>query len=275
MSDIKYLIDKYNFRFKKYYGQNFIADQNILNNIVSSSLVDDETLVIEIGVGAGALTSKIAEKAKQVLGYEIDNNLEPILSETLKNYNNIEIIYDDFLKRDISKDVIKYEYQKLYVIANLPYYITTPILSKIIEEKVNVEKTVVMVQKEVGDRINAKPNSKEYNSLTIFLNYYFNIKKLFNVSRNVFVPKPNVDSVVIELSRKQRNEDVLDETIFFKLVRDSFRYKRKTLRNNLKEYNLDVIEKALLQYNLNLTVRAEQLSLKQFADISNAIKLSK
>lgn len=263
------LIKDYN--FKKKFGQNFLKDENILKNIVEKSEVDKDTLVIEIGIGAAYLTYYLAEKAKYVLGYEIDESLKDIITKQLENKDNTEIIYNDFLKSNPVEDIKKYDYKKLYVVANLPYYITTPIITKLINDKLPVEKIVVMVQKEVGDRFNAKPNSKEYNSLTIFLNYYFEIKKLMDVSRNCFIPKPNVDSAIIEFKRtnkyKAKNED-----LFFKLVRDSFKFKRKNLRNNLKGYNLEKLEEALKKLSLDLTVRAESLTIEDFIFISNYLE---
>ena len=214
----KELLDEYNFTFKKKFGQNFLKDQNILDKIVNKSEVDKDTLVIEIGVGAAALTKTVAPNAYKVLGYEIDTTLKPILEDKLKEYNNIDIIYDDFLNRNVNEDIKKYNYKKLYIIANLPYYITTPIITKLIDDNVNVDKMVVMVQKEVGDRFNAKPDTKNYNSLTVFLNYYFNINKLMDVSRKCFVPEPNVDSVIIELKRKETKYDVKNEKIFFRVI---------------------------------------------------------
>lgn len=267
----KFLLDKYNFNFKKKYGQNFLKDQNILDKIVSKSKIDKDTLVIEIGVGAAALTLVMANKAGQILGYEIDNSLKPILSEILKDNNNIDIIFDDFLKRNINEDIKNYKYNKLYVVSNLPYYITTPIITKIIDDKIDVDKIVVMVQKEVGDRFNAKPDSKEYNSLTIFLNYYFEINKLMDVSRECFLPKPNVDSIIVEMTKRKKKYNVKNEEIFFKLVRDSFKYKRKNLRNNLKNYDLDKINDILKKSNLDLSVRAEHLTIEEFIKISNYI----
>jgi 16S rRNA (adenine1518-N6/adenine1519-N6)-dimethyltransferase len=275
MKNIKELIKNNNFNFKKHFGQNFIKDPNILNKIVESANIDKNTLVIEIGVGAGALTTKLSNYASKVIGYEIDISLKPILNDIIEPNSNIEIIYDDFLKRDIKNDISDYQYQKLYIVANLPYYITTPIITKIIDDKLNVDKMIIMVQKEVGDRFSARPNSKEYNSLTIFLNYYFNIKKLFKVSRSVFIPAPNVDSIVLEMTKNDKDYGVIDDVLFFKLVKDAFCYKRKNLRNNLKEYDLKVIEDTLSQYKLDLTVRAEQLTLEQFVHIANSLKLSK
>ena len=172
------------YHFKKKFGQNFLKDENILRNIVEKAEVDKDTLVIEIGIGAAYLTYYLSKSAKNVLGYEIDESLKEIISDQLKDTNNVEIIYNDFLKSNPIDDIKRYDYKKLYVVANLPYYITTPIITKLVEDKIPLSKIVVMVQKEVGDRFNAKPNSKEYNSLTIFLNYYFDIKKIMDVSRN-------------------------------------------------------------------------------------------
>ncbi len=266
---MKELINKYDFKFKKKFGQNFLKDNNILKNIVTKSEVDKDTLVIEIGVGAASLTTLLGVQAKNVLAYEIDEELKPIITEAISSQNNIEVKYIDFLKANVKEDIDKYDYKKLYVVANLPYYITTPIIEKIIDDKIPVDKIVIMVQKEVGDRFNAKVGSKEYNSLTIFLNYYFEISKIMNVSRNSFVPAPNVDSVVVQMKKRDVSYKVKDEQLFFKLVRDSFKYKRKNLRNNLKGYDLDKISEILSKYNLDLNVRAESLTIEKFIDISN------
>jgi 16S rRNA (adenine1518-N6/adenine1519-N6)-dimethyltransferase len=177
--------------------------------------------------------------------------------------------FQDFLKCNVNNDIKKYNYKKLYVVANLPYYITTPIIIKFIEEEIPVDKLVVMVQKEVGDRFKAKPNTKEYNSLSVYLNYYFSITKLMDISRNVFMPRPNVDSIVVEFKKINNNIELKDKDVFFKLVRDSFVQKRKTLRNNLKNYDLNKIEEVLKKHNFDLSVRAEQLSIEIFAEISN------
>lgn len=259
-----------NFHFKKNFGQNFIIDENLINSIITKAEIDKETLVIEIGPGAGSLTSKLAKTAKQVLCYEIDKNLESILKQNILA-SNVDIIFGDFLKCDIIPDIKKYEYKKLYVVANLPYYITTPIVMKLIEDKIPVDKIVVMVQKEVGDRFKAEPNSKDYGSLSIFLQYYFKVRKLIDVSRNVFIPKPNVDSIVVEFSKKDRNYCVKNESVFFSLVKDSFTQKRKTLRNNLKKYDLEKIEEVLGRHGFTLTVRAEQLSIDVFVEIANVL----
>ena len=262
-------MEKYNFNLKKMYGQNFIIDENIINNIIKSAEVDKDTLVIEIGPGAGSLTFKLSEYAKNVLCYEIDTTLKELLQDNLSECNNVDIIFKDFLKANVLEDIKKYNYKKLYVVANLPYYITTPIIVKFIEDNIPVDKIVVMVQKEVGDRFKAKPNTKEYNSLSIYLNYYFNVKKLLDISKNVFIPKPNVDSIIVEFTKKENLYKLKNEKLFFNLVKDSFTQKRKTIKNNLKKYNLEKVEQVLKKYNFDLSVRAEQLPIEVFVDIAN------
>ena len=262
-------MEKYNFNLKKMYGQNFIIDENIINNIIKSAEIDKDTLVLEIGPGAGSLTYKLSEYSKNVLCYEIDTTLKELLEDNLSECNNVNIIFKDFLKANVLEDIKKYSYKKLYVVANLPYYITTPIILKFIEDNIPVDKIVVMVQKEVGDRFKAKPNSKDYNSLSIYLNYYFNVKKLLDISKNVFIPKPNVDSIVVEFTKKEDKFKLKDEKLFFNLVKDSFTQKRKTIKNNLKKYNLEKIEEILKKYNFDLSARAEQLPIEVFIDISN------
>ena len=260
-------LNKENFNFKKKFGQNFIVDKNIIHSIISKANIDKDTLVIEIGPGAGSLTTELDKLSGHVLAYEIDKTLKPILEK--HSLNNTTIIYEDFLKRNVEEDLKNFSYKKTYVVANLPYYITTPIIIKLIEDKLNIDKIVVMVQKEVGDRFKAVPNTKEYNSLSIFLNYYYTVEKLLDVSKNVFIPKPNVDSIVVSFTKKENQVKVDNEEIFFKLVRDSFKQKRKTLRNNLKGYDLEKVEEVLKRHNLDLTVRAEALSIEIFAEIAN------
>ncbi|MBS7020595.1 MAG: 16S rRNA (adenine(1518)-N(6)/adenine(1519)-N(6))-dimethyltransferase RsmA [Firmicutes bacterium] len=262
-------LKEHQFRFKKNYGQNFIVDANIIQKIVSSSDIDDKTMVLEIGPGAGSLTVGLCESAKNVLCYEIDTSLENVLEEQLKPYSNVEVVYEDFLKANVREKMKEYSFEKLYVIGNLPYYITTPIIMKVIEEKLPVDKIVVMVQKEVGDRLKAVSGTRDYGSLTVFLNYYFDVRKLLDVSRNVFLPKPNVDSIVVELKRKENDILLKDETFFFQLVKDSFKQKRKTIRNNLKAYDLSQIESLLKEKGYDLSVRAEQLLLEVFVHIAN------
>jgi len=268
---MKQLLDKHNFNFKKMFGQNFIIDENIIKNIIKKSEIDKETFVLEIGPGAGSLTYMLAQNSKNVLCYEIDNNLKPLLEETLQNMDNVEILFKDFLKSNVIEDIKKYDSKKMYVVANLPYYITTPIIVKLIEENINVDKIVVMVQKEVGNRFKASPGSKDYSSLSVFLNYYFEVNKILDVSKNVFLPKPNVDSIVVEFKKRENLKNLKNKDLFFKLIRDSFKQKRKTLRNNLMDYDLEIVADVLKKYNLDLSVRAEQIDIDIFVDIANSL----
>lgn len=260
-----------NFKFKKSYGQNFLQDKNIIREIVNKTKISENSLVIEVGPGSGALTKELVKVSKNVLCYEIDDRLEDVLDENLKDYDNVEVIYDDFLKRDIKNDIDKYAYQDIYFVANIPYYITTPIIVKLIESKIDFKVITMMIQKEVADRFSAHPKTKNYGSITVFLNYYYDVSKLMFVSRNAFFPKPNVDSEVIALRKKEKPLSVINEELLFKLVRDSFRFKRKNIRNNLKNYDIDIISTVLGKYNKNLTARAEELELEIFVDIANAL----
>lgn len=266
---MKELLEKNGFSLKKKFGQNFIIDENIINSIIDKSKIDKDTLVIEVGPGAGSLTYKLGKSAKNVICYEIDTTLKNVLKENIKELDNVEVIYQDFLTANVYDEIKKYEYKKLYFVANLPYYITTPIIIKIIEDNIQVDKMVFMVQKEVGNRFKAQPGTKEYGSLSVYLNYYFDVKKIIDVSRHVFMPEPNVDSIVVEFTKKDNLVFVKDEELFFKLVRDSFKQKRKTLRNNLKEYNLEKIEEVLKRHKCDLSVRAEQLTVEIFIEIAN------
>lgn len=272
---MKEQLEKKEFGFKKKFGQNFIVDENIINSIISKADITKDCMVIEIGPGAGSLTYKLAASAKQVLCYEIDTTLQNVLEENLKDLKNVDIIYQDFLEANVKQDLANYKFEKLYVVANLPYYITTPIIIKLIEDEIPVDKIVVMVQKEVGNRFKAQPGSKDYSSLSVYLNYYFEISKLLDVSRNIFIPKPNVDSIVVEFKRKESTYQLNDSQLFFQLVRDSFRQKRKTLRNNLKHYDLSLVETVLNEYHYDLSVRAEQLSIEIFVAIANRLSKKK
>ena len=266
---INNLIETGEIKIKKKFGQNFIIDENIIDSIINKSEIDKNSLIIEIGPGIGALTYKLADFAKNVLCYEIDNSLKEILEDNLKGKPNVNIIYQDFLKSNIKKDIEKYSYNKISIVANLPYYITTPIIIKIIEDNLDIAKMIVMVQKEVGNRFKAQPGTKDYGSLSVYLNYYFDVRKLIDVSRNVFIPKPNVDSIVVEFKKKPILLPLKDKDLFFKLIRDSFKKKRKTIKNNLKEYDLSKIEKTLEKYNYSLSSRAEELKVEIFVDMAN------
>lgn len=260
-----------NFKFKKSFGQNFLQDKNVILDIVKKTNILPNSLVIEVGPGSGALTMELAKVAKNVLSYEIDTRLEDVLDENLRDYHNVNIIYDDFLTRDIYSDIKMFQYDNIYFVANIPYYITTPIIQKLIESKISFKTITVMIQKEVADRFSAKPKTKDYGSITVFLNYYYDIEKLLFVSRNAFIPKPNVDSIVIALREKSNKYHVINEEDFFKLIRDSFKYKRKNIRNNLKNYDLNIILDVLKKHNYDLTNRAEELPIEVFVDISNEL----
>jgi len=268
MENTEILLQKNKFVFKKKFGQNFLTDKNLIEKIVNATNVTKKSLVIEIGPGGASLTEILSKKAGSVFCYEIDKDLEPILKENLREEKNVKIIYDDFLKRDVKEDIKKENYDDLYIVANLPYYITTPIINKIIKEGLNPKQMALMVQKEVGDRLSAVPGTKQYGSLTVFLNYYFDIKKVVNVSRTAFKPSPNVDSVVVLFDEKEKKK-LVSEDLFFRLVKDAFTFKRKILRNNLKSYNLVKIEEILNRHGLNLKVRAEQLSIDIYIEIAN------
>ncbi|MBQ6495308.1 MAG: ribosomal RNA small subunit methyltransferase A [Bacilli bacterium] len=260
------------FHFKKSFGQNFLKDHNVIDNIIKSADIDKDTLVIEIGPGGGALTKELVPLCGRALLYEIDDRLEENLRNLLKEYDNFDLKICNFLDTDISKDLCEYKYPKLYLVANLPYYITTPIITKFIDDNVLPDKIVIMIQKEVASRFSAKINTKDYGSLTVFLNYYYDVVKLFDVSRNCFVPRPNVDSAVVEMKLKSKRKNVKDIDLFKKVVKDSFRYKRKNIKNNLKDYDLNIIERVLGKYDFDLNCRAENLSLDVFIDIVNEMK---
>ena len=262
---------KSNFEFKKSFGQNFLRDDNICKKIVDNANIDKDTLVIEIGPGEGAISKYIISKCGYYIMYEIDTRLKDRLESKFNSYDNYEIVFNDFMKEDVVSKFKQHKYKKLYVVANLPYYITTPIISKFIDDEIFPDKIVVMIQREVALRLSASPGSKDYGSLTVFLNYYYKIRKLFDVSRNCFEPKPNVDSAVICMDIIKDKKKVNDIELFKNLVRDSFRYKRKTIRNNLKGYDLDIIENVLKKYGFGLDCRAEVLGLDIFIDMCNEL----
>lgn len=259
------------FNFKKKFGQNFLKDVRIVSNIAGVAGITNEDLVIEVGPGKGILTKQLATRAKQVLCYEIDLELKEYLETIQEEYKNVDVIFEDFINRNICSDIKSYEYKNIYFVSNVPYYITTPILMKLMDSNINFSKIVMMVQKEVGDRFSAKPKTKEYGSLTVYLNYFYNVKKEFKVGRNEFVPVPNVDSVVVSFTKKDKLLHLNDREFFFKLVRDSFQFKRKNIRNNLSKYNLEVIEEVLEKNNYHLTSRAEELPVEIFVEICNAL----
>ena len=248
---------------KKSLGQNFLKDDNILNKI-ANSIETNNDLIIEIGPGMGALTKKLINKNSYVLAYEIDERAKEYLLP-LEN-EKTKIVYKDFLETDLKEDIKNIKYNKLYVIANIPYYITTPIIEHIIESDIDVESMVLLVQKEVAERFSAKPKSKEYGSLTVYLNYYFEVKKLFDVKNTCFTPVPKVDSAVIKFTKKNNNYNI-DSKQFSKFIKECFSMKRKTLRNNLKNYDFEIIKEILEKNNYLASVRAEEIDLQTFIDI--------
>ncbi len=264
------------FFIKKKFGQNFLIDQNVLSNIVSSAEIDNETDVIEVGPGLGSLTEHLANKARRVLCYEIDSDLIPILDENLKGFNNIRVVNQDILKVDINQDINKYfpDSKKIYLVANLPYYITTPIILNLLEATTLIKRYVMMMQLEVADRICSKPDVKDYNALSVAIQYRAEAKKVMHVSSNVFIPKPGVDSAVIRLDLFDKPKyNVKDEAYFFKLVRQSFSQRRKTLANNLAEGNItkQMVYDALEKIGLNKEVRAEVLSIEDFVKLTDEL----
>ena len=259
------------FKFKKKYGQNFLKDDRIVEKIVTLSDIEDDSLVIEVGPGKGILTRQLSKAAKNVICYEIDMQLEGYLINLSKELSNVEVVFSDFLDVDLAKKVSDYKYKHLYFISNVPYYITTPILMKLINSGLNFGKIVMMVQEEVGERFSATPGKKAYSSITVFLNYYYEIKRLFKVNRSEFIPVPNVDSEVIMLTSREDKIALKNKDLFFEFVRSSFQYKRKNLRNNLKKYDLKKIEEVLVKYGYSLNSRAEEIPVNVFAEISNSL----
>lgn len=261
------------FHFKKKYGQNFLKDVNIVKKIVNVANITDSDLVIEVGPGRGILTKELSKASYKVISYEIDSDLKSELLEIKNKYPNIDFVFDDFLKRNINTDIQNIKYKKLYFISNVPYYITTPILFKLIDSNLKFEKIIMMVQQEVGERFSASPGTKSYSSLTVYLNYFYDVKIEFKVKREEFFPVPNVDSCIVSFTRKNDRLSLDDSNVFYSLVRDSFKYKRKNLKNNLKNYDLEKIDKVLKDNGYSLTSRAEELPLSVFVEISNELSL--
>lgn len=266
-------MEKYDVNFKKKYGQNFLKRKAVVERIADVCAITKKDLVIEVGPGGAILTQELARRAGNVLAYEIDIDLEPELNRKLGDFSNVTILFQDFLESNITKDIANFSYENIYFVSNVPYYITTPIVMKLIDSKINFKKICMMVQKEVGLRFTAVPGSKVYGSISVFLNYFYRVKKEFLVSRKEFVPVPNVDSVIISFESREELLPLTDEKLFFQIVRDSFQFKRKNIRNNLKKYNLDVVASVLEKYGYNLSVRAEQLPLEIFIEIANALVL--
>ena len=277
----KAVLERHGFTFKKSFGQNFLTDTNILQKIVDTAEIDDQVNVIEIGPGIGALTEFLAERAAEVMAFEIDHRLVPILADTLRDFDNVTVVNEDILKVDLAQHIQSFKNPDLpiKVVANLPYYITTPILMHLIESGIPFSEFVVMMQKEVADRISAQPNTKAYGSLSIAVQYYMTAKVAFIVPRTVFVPAPNVDSAILKMVRRPEPAvTVEDENLFFKVSKASFTHRRKTLWNNLTGYFgktdevKDKLTKALDQAGLSPSVRGEALGLAEFASLADALK---
>lgn len=272
------ILKKYNFVFQKKYGQNFLIDTHVLDKIVASADIKKTDFVLEIGPGIGTLTQYLCENAAKVAAVEIDDMLIPILNDTLKDYDNVEIIHNDILKVDINGLVQKYNAGKpVKVVANLPYYITTPIIMGLFESKVPLDSITIMVQKEVAQRMQAGPGTKDYGALSLAVQYYADADIVANVPPNCFMPRPAVGSAVIRLTKHRENlYNVYDEKKLFAIIRASFNQRRKTLLNGLKNaanlsYSKEQIEEAISRMGLSPTVRGESLTLEQFAELSNIL----
>lgn len=277
-SRTKEILQRHGFSFKKSLGQNFLTEPNILRRIAATAELNEDSQIIEVGPGIGALTEHLARSGGEVVAFEIDGRLLPILEETLAPYDNVTVVNEDVLKvnlREIASQVFDLE-KPIQVVANLPYYITTPIMLHFLESDLPVEKMVVMMQKEVAERIQAKPKSKAYGSLSIAVQYYMEASIAFIVPKTAFVPQPNVDSAILKLERRQQPlVEVKDEDFFFKVVKAAFQLRRKTLWNNLLHtFGKDEVTKAWLEQSLSLAEidpkrRGETLSIEEFASLVN------
>lgn len=276
-SATKEIINKYSFAFQKKFGQNFLIDSNVLESIIRGAEITKDDFVLEIGPGIGTMTQYLCEAARQVVAVEIDKMLIPILEDTLSEYDNVEVINQDVLKVDIkSLAEEKNNGKPIKVVANLPYYITTPIIMGLFESGVPIDSITIMVQKEVADRMQTGPGSKDYGALSLAVQFYATAKVILNVSETCFMPRPNVDSAVIKLTRhKELTVNVADEKLMFKIIRASFNQRRKTLVNGLKNspelsFSKEQIVKAIEKIGKPETIRGEALTLEEFAELANA-----
>lgn len=272
------ILRRHDFNFKKKFGQNFLTDHNILTKITETADLSKEVNVIEIGPGIGSLSQYLLEEAAEVMAFEIDKSLIPILEETMAPYDNFTLVSADILKVDLLSEIQKFKNPNLpiKVVANLPYYITTPILMHLIESKIPFSEFVVMMQKEVADRIAARPKTKAYGSLSIAVQYYMEASVAFIVPRTVFIPAPNVDSAILKMVRREEPlVEVEDEEWFFKTMHSSFVHRRKTLMNNMQaafgKESKPEIEKLLAQAEISPTIRGEALSIEEFAKLADAL----
>lgn len=280
ITEVKQILEQYNVSVKKQFGQNFLMDNSIINRICDISLITKDINVIEIGPGLGFLTEQLKERANKVLCYEIDSEMVKVITNRFENDTNVIVKYQDFLKANIDKDIenIFNDDKKVIVVANLPYYITTAILIKILEESKYIKQMTVMMQLEVADRICGKPSTKDYNSLSVLMQYYTNCKLSIKVPAKSFYPEPNVDSAVVLIKHKETIEHrALDETYFKKFNRIVFAQRRKTIVNNLKTgfgYPKELIEQILNKNNLSLTIRTEALSVDEIVTLANDFYLA-
>ena len=276
--ETKAIIDSYSFAFQKKFGQNFLIDANVLERIVDDGGITKDDFVLEIGPGIGTMTQYLCESAREVMAVEIDSNLIPILNYTLSDYDNVEIINEDALKLDFKKIVKeKNDGNPIKVVANLPYYITTPIVMGLLESKAPIESITIMVQKEVARRMQTGPGSKEYGALSLAVQYYADAEIVLDVSAGCFMPKPKVDSSVIHLQiYKEPPVSVCDEEMMFKIIRASFNQRRKTLANGLKNapnlpFTKEEIEEAIEKIGKDINIRGEKLTLEEFAKLTDIL----
>ena len=277
----KALLNQYGFNFKKSLGQNFLIDVNIIHNIIDASDIDELTGIIEVGPGMGSLTEQLAKSAKKVMAFEIDQRLIPVLKDTMGPYDNVTVINEDILKADIAHYVTEHlaDCEKIMVVANLPYYITTPILLNLMQQKLPIDGYVVMMQKEVGERLNAQVGTKAYGSLSIVAQYYTETSKVLTVPKSVFLPPPNVDSIVVKLMKRPTPiVDIDDENKFFKMTKAAFSQRRKTINNNYQSLfvNGKVNKEKILEWleaaGIDPRRRGETLSIKEFANLYNELQ---
>lgn len=272
---VKEIVDRYGFRFSKSLGQNFLIDGNIVRKIVQGANIAKEDYVLEIGPGIGTLTEELALNAKKVVSVELDNTLLPVLEETLAPYDNVEIVHGDILKIDVKKLIEeKLSGGPVKIVANLPYYVTTPILAMLLEESLNIDSITVMIQKEVADRMVAKHGNKTYGSLSVFVNFYSQPEIILKVPKTVFMPQPKIDSSVIKLNIKKDLPNI-DQEQLFKVVKAAFSKRRKTILNSISTYGFDLdkefLKSALESIDIKPESRAEELSLEDFINISQVL----
>jgi 16S rRNA (adenine1518-N6/adenine1519-N6)-dimethyltransferase len=275
-SQIKSIMKKHNVRFSKSLGQNFIINDMIIDEIIRRGGISKGDSILEIGPGIGVLTQALAETAHQVIAVELDNKLIPILNETLEDYDNVEIIHNDILKIDVGQMIEEKMEKPTKVVANLPYYITTPIIMKLIEEVSGIEEIIVMVQKEVAERMVSGPGTKDYGSLSVAVQYYCDSMIILDVPRDNFMPAPNVDSAAIRLIVKDEpTVEVLNEAFFFKIIKGAFALRRKTLINSLSKSAIgidkELLKKILEEMGIDLRIRGEKLDINDFAKLANRI----